>query len=74
MAALKRRKAYEAQCEKINGAMTTIETQVMTLENANVSMQAIGAMQEGAKAMKGIHKEMYFPLFPKKKPFSRGDF
>jgi charged multivesicular body protein 4 len=58
LAALKRRKAYEAQCEKINGAMTTIETQVMTLENANVSMQAIGAMQEGAKAMKGIHKEM----------------
>lgn len=38
--------------------MQTIETQVMTLENANVSVQAIGAMKEGARAMKGIHKEM----------------
>jgi len=56
--ALKRRKTYEAQYEKIGGAMQTIETQVMTLENANVSVQAIGAMKEGARAMKGIHKEM----------------
>jgi len=56
--ALKRRKTYEAQYDKIGGAMQTIETQVMTLENANVSVQAIGAMKEGARAMKGIHKEM----------------
>jgi len=44
--------------EKLAGAMSTIETQVLTLENASVSIEAMKAMREGANSMKGIHNEM----------------
>jgi len=55
---LKKKKTYEGQIEKLNGAMMTIETQVMTLENANVNVEAMAAMKSGANAMKGIHKNL----------------
>jgi len=55
---LKRKKTYEAQMEKLSGARMTIETQVMTLENANVSLETIKAMKSGAASLKGIHQDM----------------
>ena len=57
--ALKRKKAYEGQVDKIMGARMTIETQVMTIENANVNLEAMNAMKAGSDAMKKIHGAMY---------------
>ncbi|CAO3699113.1 unnamed protein product [Rhizopus stolonifer] len=56
--ALKRKKAYESNIEKINGARMTIETQMMAIENANVNLETMGAMRAGADAMKNIHGSM----------------
>lgn len=56
--ALKRKRVYEGQVEKIMGARMTIETQVMTIENANVNLEAMNAMKAGAEAMKKIHGAM----------------
>ncbi|KAL1934211.1 hypothetical protein VTP01DRAFT_6393 [Rhizomucor pusillus] len=56
--ALKRKKAYENNIEKINGARMTIETQMMAIENANVNLETMGAMRAGAEAMKNIHGSM----------------
>jgi len=55
---LKRKKTYEAQMEKIAGAQMTIEQQVMTLEGANVSLEAMKAMKMGASSMKAIHQDL----------------
>ena len=56
---LKRKKAYETQIEKLSGARLTIEQQVMTLEGANVSLEAMNAMKMGAQSMKSIHNDIY---------------
>lgn len=56
--ALKRKKQYEAQVEKIAGARMTIEEQVMTIEGASVSLEALNAMKLGAATMKQIHQGM----------------
>ncbi|CAG8485608.1 16684_t:CDS:2 [Acaulospora morrowiae] len=58
MMALKRKKQYENQIEKIGGARITIEAQVMAIENANVNLETIRAMEKGAEAMKAIHGSM----------------
>lgn len=63
--ALKRKKAYESNIEKINGARMTIETQMMAIENANVNLETMGAMRAGAEAMKNIHGSMYVIRFYK---------
>jgi len=55
---LKRKKTYELQVEKIAGARMTIEQQVMTLEGANVSLEAMNAMKMGASSMKAIHQDI----------------
>lgn len=55
---LKRKKTYEVQVEKIAGARMTIEQQVMTLEGANVSLEAMNAMKMGAASMKAIHNDI----------------
>ncbi|KAF9936823.1 ESCRT-III subunit protein snf7 [Modicella reniformis] len=56
--ALRRKKQYEGQIEKISGSRLTIETQVMAIENANVNLETMKAMRAGAEAMKGIHGAM----------------
>jgi len=55
---LKRKKTYEGQIEKISGARMTIEQQAMTLEGANVSLEAMNAMKLGAASMKAIHRDI----------------
>ncbi len=45
--------------DKIAGARMTIEQQVMTLEGANVSLEAMNAMKMGAASMRSIHNDMY---------------
>jgi charged multivesicular body protein 4 len=56
--ALKRKKQYEDQIERISGTRMTIETQVMAIENANVNLETMKAMKAGAQAMQSIHGEM----------------
>lgn len=55
MMALKRKNAYQEQINRIAGSRLTVESQVMTLENATVNLEAINAMKSGADAMKSIH-------------------
>ena len=68
MMALKRKKAYEGQIEKLAGARLTIEQQLMTIEGAHVSLEAMNAMRMGARTMKTIHNHMLvlFRFFQKK--------
>ena len=58
--ALKRKKMYEGEVEKIMGARMTLETQSAMLEGANVNLETMNAMKQGAEAMKKIHGAMYF--------------
>jgi len=58
LAALKRKRAYESQIDKMQGARTTIETQVIAIENMTVALEAMSAMKTGAKAMASIHNHM----------------
>ena len=60
--ALKRKRAYEDQINKIMGSRMTLETQVMAIENANVNLETMNAMKAGADAMKQIHGALYFFL------------
>ncbi|RKP39773.1 Snf7 family, partial [Dimargaris cristalligena] len=58
LAALKRKKQYEAEIEKIAGSRLTLETQVLTIESANINLETMNAMRTGAEAMKTIHKDL----------------
>ena len=55
---LKRKQIYEAQASKLGGARMALEQEIMVLENANVSLEAMKAMKMGAASMKSIHQEM----------------
>ncbi|KAJ1952185.1 ESCRT-III subunit protein snf7, partial [Dispira parvispora] len=48
LAALKRKKQFEDQIEKISGARVTLETQVMAIESANINLETMNAMRTGA--------------------------
>ncbi|KAJ3192692.1 hypothetical protein HK101_006114 [Irineochytrium annulatum] len=56
--ALKRKKAYEGQVEKIMGSRMTLEQQMMAIEGANINLETMNAMKAGASAMKAIHGEL----------------
>jgi charged multivesicular body protein 4A/B len=56
--ALRRKKIYEGQMEKLGGARMTIETQIIAIENATTNFAALEAMREGARAMKNISHKM----------------
>ncbi|KAJ2829918.1 ESCRT-III subunit protein snf7 [Coemansia sp. 'formosensis'] len=56
--ALKRKKMYEGQLEKMSGTRITIEGQAMSIEAANVNLETMKAMERGAAAMKLIHKNL----------------
>mmetsp|Transcript_61 Transcript_61/g.81 ORF Transcript_61/g.81 Transcript_61/m.81 type:complete len:219 (+) Transcript_61:15-671(+) len=58
MMALKRKNTYEGQIEKLSGAQLTIEQQLMTIEGAHVSLEAMNAMRMGARTMQTIHNHM----------------
>ncbi|KAJ2558273.1 ESCRT-III subunit protein snf7 [Coemansia sp. RSA 1933] len=58
LAALKRKRLLETQIEKISGSRMTLEAQAMAIEATNVNLETMKAMQRGAEAMKGIHKDL----------------
>jgi len=55
---LKRKKMYEAEVTKIQGAQMTLTQQIMSLESASINMEVFKGMKTGANAMKRIHENM----------------
>ncbi|ORY46092.1 hypothetical protein BCR33DRAFT_160417 [Rhizoclosmatium globosum] len=53
--ALKRKKIYQDQADKIMGSRMTLEQQMLAIESANVNLETMNAMKAGAEAMKSIH-------------------
>ncbi|SCU77837.1 LAFA_0A03598g1_1 [Lachancea sp. 'fantastica'] len=56
--ALKRKKTYESQLVKIQAQMDSLEQQLYSIESANLNLETMKAMKQGASAMKNIHKGM----------------
>jgi len=53
--ALKRKKLYEAEVEKMMNTRMNLEAQVIQIENASVNFEVLQAMKQGASALKNIH-------------------
>jgi len=56
--ALKRKRRYEDQLNKIDGTLATIEFQREALENANTNTEVLRNMGFAAKALEGAHKQV----------------
>ncbi|CAJ0761100.1 17302_t:CDS:2, partial [Entrophospora sp. SA101] len=56
--ALKRKKQYESQIEKISGTRMTMETQMMAIESASVNLETIKAMEKVDDTMDSIREQM----------------
>lgn len=56
--ALKRKKLYEKEIQKYNGARLTLEQQIITLEGAAVNKETFNALRSGARAMESIHGDL----------------
>ncbi|KAH7340143.1 putative late endosome to vacuole transport-related protein [Rhizoctonia solani] len=54
-AALRRKKVYEGELEKLYGQRMTLETQLNAIENANLNAETMAAMKQGAQALRDIH-------------------
>jgi hypothetical protein len=52
---LKRKKMFEAEVAKLQGARITLDSQIIALESASINMETVKAMKVGADAMKHIH-------------------
>lgn len=57
-AALRRKKQYETEIEKLQGQMISLEQQLAAVEGANLNYETMKVMQQGAAALKGIHNGM----------------
>ena len=56
--ALKRKKMYEAEVSKLQGARITLDSQILALESAAVNIETFKAMKSGANAMKGLRGDI----------------
>jgi len=54
-AALKRKKMYEVELNRLGDSRLHLETQVNTLEAANMNVETMAAMKKAADALKVIH-------------------
>ncbi|KAG9009844.1 ESCRT-III subunit protein snf7 [Tulasnella sp. JGI-2019a] len=55
LAALRRKKQFETELDRLGGTRLTLETQVNAIENANINSTTMEAMKRGADALKVIH-------------------
>lgn len=55
--ALKRKKGYESNLMKIENQIDTLENELTAIESANLNLETMKAMKQGAQAMKQIHGE-----------------
>lgn len=58
MAALRRKKQHEATLEKTLAQIGTLETQINSIESANINHETLLAMEQAGKAMKQIHGKL----------------
>lgn len=56
--ALKRKKLYEVEINKLQGARITLDSQILSLESAAVNLETFKAMKAGANAMKGMRGDI----------------
>ncbi|OZJ06914.1 hypothetical protein BZG36_00083 [Bifiguratus adelaidae] len=56
--ALKKKRLFERQIEKLSGARLTLESQLITLDNTQVDLRTLETMKMGNDAMKSIHSSM----------------
>jgi len=56
--ALKRKKMYENEIGKLQGARITLDSQILALESAAVNIETFKAMKSGANAMKGMRGDI----------------
>jgi charged multivesicular body protein 4 len=56
--ALKRKKMFESEIMKLQGARITLDSQINALESAAVNIETLKAMNAGAKAMKQVRGNM----------------
>jgi charged multivesicular body protein 4 len=56
--AMKRKKLYEAEIDKIQNVKMTLETQVINLEGAAQNAETFKAMEAGSKTMSKIREEV----------------
>jgi charged multivesicular body protein 4A/B len=62
--ALRRKKQLETELDKLSGMRLQLESQIMTLESANINAETLAAMKKGSEALKSIHGNMYRLYFP----------
>jgi charged multivesicular body protein 4 len=58
MFALKRKKMFEAEVSKLQGAKITLESQVMALESAAVNVDTLKVMKQATDTMKATRQNM----------------
>ena len=58
LAALRRKKQYEGEVDKLEDHKRTVEQQLFMIQNANIQHETVQAMKQGAAAMKAINKGM----------------
>ena len=58
LAAIKRKKRFEAQLTQLDGTLTTLEQQREALEGANTNTAVLQTMGEAAKSLKKAHEGM----------------
>ena len=58
LAALRKKKNFEQEVDKIEDQKRTVDTQLYSIQNANIQYETLQAMKKGAAAMKSIHKNM----------------
>lgn len=56
--ALKRKKRFEQQLQKLDGTLSTIEMQREALEGANTNTAVLNNMKSAADALKAAHKQL----------------
>ncbi|TFY79324.1 hypothetical protein EWM64_g4686 [Hericium alpestre] len=61
--ALRRKKMNETELSRIEGARMQLESQMNTLESANLNLETMSAMKKGSDALKTLHGNMYAPSF-----------
>lgn len=58
MTALRKKKQYETEVDKLEDQKRTVEAQLFSIQNANMQHETLITMKKGAEAMKSIHKGM----------------
>lgn len=61
-AALRRKKASEAELDRLAGTRLQLEMQVNTLESANLNAETMAAMKKASEALGHIHGNLYVQL------------